>query len=54
VLKYEWSRTPDISLPAPDLTLFLDIALEKAAAERSGMGKSSMRSLICRFTFGSV
>lgn len=36
-LPYEWCRTPDISLPAPDLTLFLDISPEQAK-ERGGYG----------------
>ncbi|KAI0796143.1 thymidylate kinase [Abortiporus biennis] len=37
-LTYEWCRSPDISLPAPDLTLFLDILPEKAKA-RGGYGE---------------
>lgn len=37
-LSYEWCRSPDISLPAPDLTLFLDVAPEKAR-ERGGYGE---------------
>lgn len=37
-LSYEWCRAPDISLPAPDLTLFLDITPEKAK-ERGGYGE---------------
>ncbi|RDB23896.1 Thymidylate kinase [Hypsizygus marmoreus] len=37
-LSYEWCRSPDISLPAPDLTLFLDISPE-AAKERGGYGE---------------
>ena len=36
-LPFEWCRTPDIGLPAPDLTLFLDISPEKAK-ERGGFG----------------
>ena len=36
-LPFEWCRTPDIGLPAPDLTLFLDITPEKAK-ERGGYG----------------
>ncbi|KAI0063988.1 thymidylate kinase [Artomyces pyxidatus] len=36
-LPYEWCRAPDRSLPAPDLTIFLDIAPEKAM-ERGGYG----------------
>ena len=35
---YEWCRNPDISLPAPDLTLFLDLVPEKAR-ERGGYGE---------------
>lgn len=36
-LPFEWCRTPDVGLPAPDLTLFLDITPEKAK-ERGGYG----------------
>lgn len=36
-LPYEWCRGPDISLPAPDLILFLDIAPE-IARTRGGYG----------------
>ncbi|KLO07433.1 thymidylate kinase [Schizopora paradoxa] len=37
-LPFEWCRSPDVSLPAPDLTLFLDISPEKAK-ERGGYGE---------------
>lgn len=37
-LPYDWCRAPDISLPAPDLTLFLDISPEKAK-ERGRYGE---------------
>ncbi|KDQ50164.1 hypothetical protein JAAARDRAFT_142390 [Jaapia argillacea MUCL 33604] len=37
-LPYAWCRSPDIALPAPDLTLFLDITPEKAK-ERGGYGE---------------
>lgn len=37
-LSYEWCRAPDISLPAPDLALFLDIT-PAAAKERGGYGE---------------
>ena len=33
-----WCRAPDVGLPAPDLTLFLDLAPEVAAA-RVGYGE---------------
>ncbi|KAK4058852.1 Thymidylate kinase [Microbotryomycetes sp. JL221] len=36
-LSYEWCRSPDIGLPAPDLTLFLDLSPE-VAAQRGGYG----------------
>ncbi|KAF8527318.1 thymidylate kinase [Gautieria morchelliformis] len=36
-LNYEWCRAPDAGLPAPDLTLFLDITPE-AAQLRGGYG----------------
>jgi dTMP kinase len=37
-LPLAWCRAPDVSLPAPDLTLFLDLAPEQAA-ERGGYGE---------------
>ncbi|KAM6504128.1 thymidylate kinase [Amanita muscaria] len=37
-LPYEWCQSPGISLPAPDLTLFLDISPDKAR-ERGGYGE---------------
>lgn len=37
-LPLAWCRAPDVGLPAPDLTLFLDIAPEEAAA-RGGYGE---------------
>ena len=37
-LPYEWCRSPEISLPAPDLTIFLDISPEHARA-RGGYGE---------------
>lgn len=37
-LPLAWCRAPDVGLPAPDLTLFLDLAPEVAAA-RGGYGK---------------
>ncbi|KAJ7475772.1 thymidylate kinase [Mycena latifolia] len=37
-LPFEWCRSPDVSLPAPDVTLFLDITPEKAR-ERGGYGE---------------
>ncbi|KAF9461514.1 thymidylate kinase-domain-containing protein [Collybia nuda] len=37
-LSYKWCRSPDIYLPAPDVTLFLDITPEKAK-ERGGYGE---------------
>jgi dTMP kinase len=36
-LPLAWCRAPDVSLPAPDLTLFLDLAPDQAAA-RGGYG----------------
>jgi dTMP kinase len=45
LLSYEWCRAPDISLPAPDLTLFLDISPEKAAKERKGYGEERYEKL---------
>ena len=38
-LTYEWCRAPDVSLPAPDLTLFLDISPDQAAKQREGYGE---------------
>ncbi|KAK2464128.1 hypothetical protein APHAL10511_003876 [Amanita phalloides] len=37
-LPYTWCRAPDVSLPAPDLTVFLDISPEYAR-ERGGYGE---------------
>ncbi|KAF9270506.1 P-loop containing nucleoside triphosphate hydrolase protein [Marasmius fiardii PR-910] len=37
-LPFEWCRAPDVGLPAPDLTIFLDISPEKAR-ERGGYGE---------------
>jgi len=37
-LPLQWCRSPDVSLPAPDVTLFLDITPEKAG-ERGGYGE---------------
>ncbi|KAJ7158764.1 thymidylate kinase, partial [Mycena filopes] len=37
-LDLEWCRSPDVSLPAPDVTLFLDISPDKAK-ERGGYGE---------------
>jgi len=37
-LSYEWCRAPDIGLPAPDLTLFLDVGPE-TVRERGGFGE---------------
>lgn len=36
-MSYEWCRSPDIALPAPDLTLFLAVSPEQQAA-RGGFG----------------
>ena len=37
-MSYEWCRGPDISLPAPDLTLFLSVSPEAQRA-RGGFGE---------------
>jgi len=37
-LHLQWCRAPEVSLPAPDLTLFLDLSPEKAK-ERGGYGE---------------
>lgn len=37
-LPLEWCRSPDISLPSPDLTLFFDVSPGKAR-ERGGYGE---------------
>jgi dTMP kinase len=44
-LSYEWCRAPDVSLPAPDLTLFLDISPEQAAKQREGYGEERYEKL---------
>ena len=38
LLSFEWCKSPDIGLPAPDLVLFLDITPGKAK-ERGGYGE---------------
>jgi dTMP kinase len=38
LLSFDWCRSPDIGLPAPDLVLFLDITPE-VARERGGYGQ---------------
>ncbi|KAF8951901.1 thymidylate kinase-domain-containing protein [Flammula alnicola] len=38
LLPFEWCRSPDVSLPAPDIVLFFDITPEKAK-ERGGYGE---------------
>ncbi|KAG8835255.1 Thymidylate kinase [Serendipita sp. 400] len=38
LLAYEWCRAPDVSLPAPDIVLFLDISPE-VARQRGGYGE---------------
>jgi dTMP kinase len=37
-LSYEWCKSPDISLPAPDLVLFLEVHPD-VARERGGYGE---------------
>ena len=44
-LTYEWCRAPDVSLPAPDLTIFLDISPEQAASQRQGYGDERYEKL---------
>lgn len=38
LLDYDWCRTPDAGLPAPDITLFLDVS-PAAAKARGGYGE---------------
>ena len=38
LLSFEWCKSPEIGLPAPDLVIFLDITPEKAK-ERGGYGE---------------
>ncbi|KAI9464824.1 thymidylate kinase [Russula earlei] len=42
-LPLAWCRAPDVGLPAPDLTLFLDLAPE-AAAERGRIWRGALAS----------
>lgn len=44
-LTYEWCRAPDVSLPAPDLTVFLDISPEQASKQREGYGEERYEKL---------
>lgn len=37
-IPFEWCRAPEISLPAPDLTIYLEVSPEKAK-ERGGYGE---------------
>ena len=37
-LTYEWCKAPEVGLPAPDLTLFLDVNPE-VAMQRGGYGE---------------
>ena len=43
LLSFEWCKSPEIGLPAPDLVLFLDIMPEKAK-ERGGYGEEVFSS----------
>ncbi|GAC75208.1 thymidylate kinase/adenylate kinase [Moesziomyces antarcticus T-34] len=43
-LSYDWCRHPDIGLPLPDLTLFLDLDAQTAAA-RGGYGEERYEKL---------
>ena len=38
-LSLDWARAPDVGLPAPDLTLFLNLSPEAAAARGGGYGE---------------
>lgn len=38
LLDYEWCRVPDVGLPAPDITLFLDVSAD-VARKRGGYGE---------------
>src|SRR5260370_20988017 len=38
LLPFEWCRSPDVGLPAPDLVIFLDVTPE-IARERGGYGQ---------------
>ncbi|SAM82752.1 related to thymidylate kinase [Ustilago bromivora] len=43
-LSYDWSRNPDVGLPLPDLTMFLDLDAQTAAA-RGGYGEERYEKL---------
>lgn len=38
LLDYAWCRAPDVGLPSPDITLFLDVSAD-AAKKRGGYGE---------------
>ena len=38
LLDYAWCRSPDVGLPAPDITVFLDVSTD-AARKRGGYGE---------------
>ncbi|KAJ3503781.1 hypothetical protein NLJ89_g8282 [Agrocybe chaxingu] len=47
ILPFEWCRSPDVGLPAPDLVLFFDITPEKAK-ERGGYGEERLELKLSR------
>lgn len=43
-LDYEWCRAPDVGLPAPDLTIFLNLSAEETA-KRGGYGEERYEAI---------
>lgn len=37
-LPWEWCKAPDHGLPAPDLTIFLDVPITEGTIQRTGYG----------------
>lgn len=56
-IPYEWCKSPDVGLPAPDLVLFLDLS-PAAAAARGGFGleryETSAIQLAVREVFAKI
>lgn len=43
-LSYQWCKAPDVGLPEPDVTIFLDLSVEEAS-RRGGYGEERYESV---------
>lgn len=43
-LEYQWCKAPDVGLPEPDVTIFLDLSVEEAS-RRGGYGEERYESV---------